>query len=79
MAISLLTLFVILGIQLGFWSLLISHTTFCLPFVIVTVYARLKGTMSGFEAAKDLGASEVTTFQKIIMPLAKPAILTSWI
>ena len=43
MAISLLVLFMLLGIQLGFWSLLFSHITFCLPFVVVTVYSRLKG------------------------------------
>ncbi|ECE8764611.1 spermidine/putrescine ABC transporter permease PotC, partial [Salmonella enterica subsp. enterica serovar Typhimurium] len=43
MAISLLVLFMLLGIQLGFWSLLFSHITFSLPFVVVTVYSRLKG------------------------------------
>lgn len=32
MAISLLVLFMLLGISLGFWSLLVSHITFCLPF-----------------------------------------------
>lgn len=46
MAISLLVLFMLLGIQLGFWSLLFSHITFSLPFVVVTVYSRLKGLMS---------------------------------
>lgn len=34
MAISLLVLFMLLGVQLGFWSLLFSHITFCLPFVV---------------------------------------------
>ena len=43
MAISLLVLFMLIGIQLGFWSLLFSHITFCLPFVVVTVFSRLKG------------------------------------
>ena len=57
MAISLLVLFMLLGIQLGFWSLLFSHITFCLPFVVVTVYSRLKGfDVRMLEAAKDLGA-----------------------
>lgn len=55
MAISLLVLFMLLGVQLGFWSLLFSHITFCLPFVVVTVYARLKGfDVRMLEAAKDL-------------------------
>ncbi len=39
MAISLLVLFMLIGVQLGFWSLLFSHITFCLPFVVVTVYS----------------------------------------
>ncbi len=56
MAISLLVLFMLIGIQLGFWSLLFSHITFCLPFVVVTVYSRLKGfDVRMLEAAKDLG------------------------
>lgn len=59
MAISLLALFVILGAQLGFLTLLLSHITFCLPFVVVTVYSRLNGfDVRMLEAAKDLGASE---------------------
>ncbi len=64
MAISLV-LFMLLGIQLGFWSLLFSHITFCLPFVVVTVYSRLKGfDVRMLEAAKDLGASEFTILRK---------------
>ncbi|EJA3830299.1 spermidine/putrescine ABC transporter permease PotC [Salmonella enterica] len=75
MAISLLVLFMLLGIQLGFWSLLFSHITFSLPFVVVTVYSRLKGfDVRMLEAAKDLGASEVTILRKIILPLAMPAV-----
>ncbi|EJT8002148.1 spermidine/putrescine ABC transporter permease PotC [Salmonella enterica subsp. enterica serovar Altona] len=74
MAISLLVLFMLLGIQLGFWSLLFSHITFSLPFVVVTVYSRLKGfDVRMLEAAKDLGASEVTILRKIILPLAMAA------
>ncbi|MDU5502943.1 MAG: spermidine/putrescine ABC transporter permease PotC [Enterobacter sp.] len=72
MAISLLVLFMLLGVQLGFWSLLFSHITFCLPFVVVTVFARLKGfDVRMLEAAKDLGASEMTILRKIILPLAE--------
>lgn len=80
MAISLLALFILLGIHLGFWSLLISHITFCLPFVVITVYSRLKGFDTRlFEAAKDLGASELTTFSKVIFPIAKPAVISGWV
>jgi len=80
MAISLLVLFMLLGISLGFWSLLFSHITFCLPFVVITVYSRLKGfDVRMLEAAKDLGASETTILRKIILPLAMPAVSAAWL
>ena len=80
MAISLLVLFMLLGISLGFWSLLVSHITFCLPFVVVTVYSRLSGfDVKMLEAAKDLGAGEFTILRKIIMPLAMPAVASGWL
>ena len=80
MAISLLVLFMLLGVQLGFWSLLFSHITFCLPCVVGTVYSRLKGfDVRKLEAARDLGASELIILRKIIMPLALPAIAAGWL
>lgn len=80
MAISLLALFLVLGMQLGFLSLLIAHITFCLPFVVVTVYSRLKGfDAKMLEAAKDLGANEWVILTKIILPLAKPAVAAGWL
>ncbi|HEE1248434.1 TPA: spermidine/putrescine ABC transporter permease PotC [Klebsiella pneumoniae] len=61
-------------------SLLFSHITFCLPFVVVTVYSRLKGfDVRMLEAAKDLGASEMTILRKIILPLALPAVAAGWL
>jgi len=80
MAISLLIVFMALGIKLGFVSLLIGHITFCLPFVIVAVYSRLKGfDMKMLEAARDLGATESRVFWKIILPLAMPAVASGWL
>lgn len=80
MAISLLIVFMTLGISLGFVSLLIGHITFCLPFVIVAVYSRLRGfDMAMLEAARDLGASESRVFWKIILPLAMPAVASGWL
>lgn len=80
MAISLLVLFMVLGISLGFWSLLFSHITFCLPFVVVTVYSRLKGfDAKMLEAARDLGAGEVIILRQIILPLAMPAVASGWL
>ncbi|EJL6725284.1 spermidine/putrescine ABC transporter permease PotC [Vibrio alginolyticus] len=80
MAISLLALFLVLGAQLGFFTLLIAHITFCLPFVVVTVYSRLNGfDVKMLEAAKDLGASEWVILKLIILPLAKPAVAAGWL
>lgn len=79
MAVSLLVLFIALHINLGFWSLLLSHTTFCLPFVTVTVLARLQGfDRHLIEAAQDLGASEWQAMRGVLLPLANPAIAASW-
>lgn len=80
MAISLLALFVLLGAQLGFLTLLLSHITFCLPFVVVTVYSRLNGFDARMlEAAKDLAASEWVILTKILLPLAAPAVAAGWL
>ena len=80
MAVSLLALFMIVSISLGFWSLLLAHVTFCLPYVVVTVFSRLKGfDVKMLEAAKDLGAGETTILRKIILPLALPSIVSGWL
>jgi spermidine/putrescine transport system permease protein len=70
----------VIGFELGFFTLLISHITFCLPFVVVTVYSRLKGfDVKMLEAARDLGASEWVILKQIILPLAKPAVAAGWL
>lgn len=78
--ISLLILFSALKVPLGFWTLLLSHITFCLPFVVVVVYSRLIGEDKNlFEAAKDLGATEGRIFREILVPLLWPAIIAGWL
>lgn len=80
MGISFLMLFIFISLPLGFTTLLIAHVTFCLPFVIVTVMARLNGFDKNIiEAAKDLGASEFTTFTNIILPNIIPAIVAGFL
>lgn len=80
LAISLLLVFMLLGFSLGFWSLLFSHITFCLPFVVITVHSRLKDfDVKMLEAARDLGASELTILRQIILSLALPAVISSWL
>jgi len=80
MGISLLILFVALGAGLGFTTVLLAHVTFCLPFVTVTVLARLNGFDRNLvEAAQDLGASELQTVARVILPMAAPALAAGWL
>lgn len=80
LAIALLVLFVSVGISLGFWSLLLAHITFCLPFTMMTVSARLEGFDPYLlDAARDLGASESQLLWRVVLPLLRPALLSSWL
>ncbi len=78
--ISLVMIFVILGIPLGFTTLLLSHTVFCFPFVTITVLARLRGVNRNLaESAADLGASDVDIVRFILIPLILPAVFAGWL
>ncbi|HAW33218.1 MAG TPA: spermidine/putrescine ABC transporter permease PotC [Alphaproteobacteria bacterium] len=78
--ISLVMIFVILGVPLGFATLLLSHTVFCFPFVTVTVLARLKGVNRNLaEAGADLGASDVDIARFILIPQILPAVFAGWL
>lgn len=80
MGISLLVLFIVLHLTLGFLTLLLAHITFCLPFVAVTVYSRLAGFDPRIlEAARDLGAGEWRTVLEVVLPLAAPAVAAGWL
>lgn len=77
---SLLILFTFLNLNLGFISLLLAHISFCMPFVIVTIYSRLVSFDKNiFEAAKDLGANDFLILKRIILPLAWPALFAGWL
>lgn len=78
--ISLVMIFVIFGVPLGFATLLLSHTVFCFPFVTVTVLARLKGVNRNLaEAGADLGASDVDIARFILIPQILPAVFAGWL
>lgn len=79
-ALSLLSLFFIIGLGLGLTSVIIAHTTFCLSYVMMTVSARLSVLDPSLdEAAQDLGASDFYILRTIILPLLKPGILGGFI
>ncbi|WP_093608325.1 ABC transporter permease [Streptomyces indicus] len=75
MAASLLTLFLNMGAQLGFWTILIAHIMFCLSFVVTAVKARVMSMDPRLEeAARDLYAGPVQTFIRVTLPIAAPGI-----
>ncbi|MFB8139526.1 ABC transporter permease [Streptomyces parvus] len=75
MAASLLTLFLNMGAELGFWTVLIAHIMFCLSFVVTAVKARVMSMDPRLEeAARDLYAGPVQTFVRVTLPIAAPGI-----
>lgn len=80
MGISLLMFFIILGMETGALTLLLAHITFCLPFVVVTVFSRISGfDRNIIDVAKDLGATELQMFRHIMLPMLMPAIIAGWL
>ena len=78
--ISLMLAFIAFGISLGFKTILISHITFNIPYVILSVMPKLKQTnISTYEAAMDLGASPVYAFFKVVFPDILPGVLSGFL
>lgn len=76
--ISMLIFFSAVNIPLGKFTIYIAHTTFNLPFVLMLVSSRLDDfDYSIVEAARDLGASEVKTLTKVVVPSIVPAVMSS--
>ncbi len=76
LGISLLAIFNISQVPMGLVSLIIAHATFCIPFVVFTVNARLAGfDKSVEEAAMDLGAGRIKTFFTVTLPIILPGVI----
>jgi spermidine/putrescine transport system permease protein len=73
---ALLSMFLIYGLALGFTTLLIAHVMFSISFVVIVVRSRLIGfDRSLEEAARDLGATPLTTFRTVTLPLLAPGLI----
>lgn len=78
--ISLMLGFIAFGISLGFKTVLISHITFNIPYVILSVMPKLKQTERvTYEAALDLGATPFTAFFKVVFPDILPGVLSGFL
>jgi putrescine transport system permease protein len=79
LGLSLLLLFVALGLPRGFWTVTLSHATVTLCYATVVIQARL-GTfdVSLEEAAQDLGCSPLMAFLKVTLPNIAPAVAAAW-
>ena len=72
-----LSVFSLMGLPFGMVTLVIAHTTFCVPYIFTMVRARLVGMDHSLEeAALDLGASKWQVFRDVILPQILPAILS---
>lgn len=77
MALSTLLFFVVLGVALSKYTILIAHVAFNISFVAIVVRARLADMNSTLEeAAADLGANEWQTFRRVTLPLLMPGIIS---
>lgn len=78
--ISLMLLFISLGLRFGLGTILLSHITFCIPYVILSVMPRMRQiNPSTYEAALDLGAGPVYGFFKVVFPDIMPGVLSGFL
>lgn len=78
--ISLMLLFISFGFRFGLGTILLSHITFNIPYVILSVMPRMKQlNPSIYEAALDLGAPPVTAFFRVVFPDLMPGILSGFL
>lgn len=78
MGSALLTLFIANSVPLGFITIVLAQVMFSIPFVAITVRARLAGFDASLEeAAQDLGATPFWTFMLVTLPLIAPGVLAA--
>lgn len=77
LGISLLSIYTLVKLELGLFTIILSHIAFSIPYVIVSVRSTLSSlTPNCEEAAWDLGANSLKTFWYIILPQIKPGVIS---
>ena len=78
--VSLLVFFAGIRLRLGLFTIYLAHTSFNLPFVLLIVLARLEEfDYTIIEAARDLGAGELQTLTRVIVPISMPGIVSGFL
>ena len=78
--ISLMLLFIAFRFTLGFGTILISHITFNLPYVLLSVLPKIRrSSQVSYDAALDLGASPLYAFFKVVLPDIMPGVLSGFL
>lgn len=76
---SFLILFTMIGVKLGFTSVLVSHIAFSIPIVVLMVLPKLlEMNTSLIDAARDLGASRRDVLTRVILPYIQPGIFAGF-
>ncbi len=77
LGIALLCIYTLMKLELGMFTLILAHISFSIPFVIISVRSVLSSMDPNLEkAAADLGADEMTTFMKVILPSLLPGVMS---
>lgn len=78
--LSLLLLFIGIGLDRGIFTIILAHVTFSMCFVSVVVSSRLVSFDKSLEeAALDLGATPAETFRLVTLPIIAPAVISGWL
>ena len=78
--ISFMLLFISMGMRFGMETILLSHITFCIPYVILSVMPRMKQlNPHTYEAALDLGAGPIYGFFKVVFPDLLPGVFSGFL
>lgn len=78
--LSLLLLFIGIGLDRGIFTIILAHTTFSMCYVSVVVSSRLVSfDQSLEEAALDLGCTPLESFRLVTLPIIAPAVISGWL
>lgn len=78
--VSLMLLYAMANIQLGYMTLLLSHVAFCVPYVVLSVMPKLRQLDPHLaEAAQDLGATPLQGFMRVILPDIMPGVFSGFV